>query len=309
MSSKWQIHKLTVEHVGADRLDLFLASSDHGISRSRAKKIIDIGGVHLNGRRVRSCSQAVSPGDSIEVFIDQYPLDPFRLSADHILYQDKFLIVVNKPPYIDTQPTHARYKGTLYEALQVYLQDPFRPRLKPEIGMIQRLDRGTSGIIAFSTHQRAHKEMTALFVEHRVDKRYLALVKGRFSEQQGEIRSLLARSRQQNRVQSVARGGKEAITRYQVVEQFSDAALVEVELLTGRSHQIRAHMSELGHPLLGDVKYGGPKLLDSFALNRPMLHASRLSFKHPVTGSALAFEVDPPEDMQDLLTFLREERQ
>ncbi len=308
MSSKWQIHKLKVENVGADRLDLFLASSNYDISRSKAKKIIDIGGVHLNGRRVRSCSQSVRPGDSIEIYIDPFPLEPYRLSADQVLFQDKFLIVVNKPPYVDTQPTHARYKGTLYEALQVYLQDPFRPRLKPELGMVQRLDRGTSGIMAFSTHQRAHKEMTAMFVEHRIDKRYLALVRGVFTEPQGEVRSLLARSRQQNRVQSVVRGGKEAITRYRVVEQYADAALVEVELLTGRSHQIRAHMSELDHPLFGDVKYGGPKSLASVVLSRPMLHASKLSFKHPVMGSALAFELDPPEDMQALLKFLREER-
>ncbi|PLX97265.1 MAG: RluA family pseudouridine synthase [Desulfuromonas sp.] len=288
------------------RLDLFIAAAGSEISRSLAKKVIDLGGVHLNGRRVRSCSTTVRPGDSVEVYLDHLPLDPYRIQPEEILFQDKYLIVLNKPALVETQPTHARFKGTLYEALLWYLRNPFRPRLKPEVGMIQRLDRGTSGVILFSIHQRAHKELTRIFLEHCVEKRYLALVHDCPPEEQGEIRSLLARSRNENRVCSVARGGKEAITRYRVVERFPAAALVELELITGRSHQIRAHMSELGCPLLGDVLYGGQDSVAGVNLARPMLHSHRLAFSHPVLNQALEFFAPVPEDMIVLRTKLGE---
>jgi 23S rRNA pseudouridine1911/1915/1917 synthase len=307
MSKKWQIFRLQVEPgAQTDRLDLFLADAGQDISRTRAKKLIDLGGVHLNGRRVRSCSNPVRSGDTLEIYIDHQPLDPFRISDELVLYRDKYLIVLNKPPHIDTQPTHARYKGTLYEALQWHLKDPFRPHLKPEIGMVQRLDRGTSGIIAFSIHPQAHAAMTKLFQDHHIDKSYLALVRGNPELDSGEICSLLARSRKENRVHSVAKGGKEALTRYRVAERYESCSLIEIKLLTGRSHQIRAHMSELGHPLIGDLRYGGPDRLLSFPVERPLLHAAKLAFDHPVTQEPLLFEVPPAVDMQCLLTSVRE---
>ncbi len=303
---KWKIHRITVssDHT-AQRLDLFLAENCAELSRTLAKKIIDLGGVHVNGRRVRSCSLAVKSNDHIEVYIDHYSTDPYRLAATDIVYQDSYLIVLNKPAGIDTQPTHARFKGTLYEALQWHLKDSFRPQLKPELGMVQRLDRGTSGLIVFSTHPRAHKMLTKIFVEHQVEKRYLALVKGVPEPAQAEIRSCLARSRKENRVKSVEKGGKEAITSYQVVERLPDAALLDVDLLTGRSHQIRAHMSEQGHPLLGDLRYGGPQQFRGVEIDRPMLHAASLRFCHPVTSEQLNFSVPLPADMKQLLASIK----
>lgn len=302
---KWKIYQLTVssENEGL-RLDQYLATAIDDMSRTRARKIVDIGGVHLNGRRVRSCSRPVKPGEQIELYLDHLPLEPFRFVSEEILYRDKYLLVLNKPAGVDTQPTHARYKGTVYEALQILLQDPFRLQQKPELGMVQRLDRGTTGLMVFSTHQNSHRGLTKIFMEHRVEKRYLALVKGEPETSDGEIRSLLARSRKENRVVSVPRGGKEAITRYTVLNRFSIAALVELELLTGRSHQIRAHMTELGCPLLGDVRYGGPCELDGISLERPMLHAVQLAFPHPVSGEQLSFDVPMPKDMQCLVEHL-----
>lgn len=298
---KWKIHRIVVDQALRNtRLDQYLAAAVSELSRTQARKLIDIGGVHLNGRRVRSCSLQVQTGDRVEIYIDHYPLTPYRISAEDILFEDKYLIVLNKSAQLDTQPTHARYKGTLYEALQDYLKNPLRPDLKPNIGMIQRLDRGTSGIIVFSIHQRANKEMTAIFLEHRVDKRYLALVIAAPEDDRGEICSLLARSRRDNRVRSVSSGGKEAITRYRVVERYEGAALVELELLTGRTHQIRAHMAELGCPLLGDTRYGGPDTIDGVTIERPLLHACSLAFKHPVEGQNLKFTLPLPEDMQSL---------
>lgn len=303
---KWTIHQHTVES-GTDslRLDQYLAEANADLSRTFAKKIIDLGGVHLNGRRVRSCSTHVKAGDRIEVYIDNLPLEPYRLSDEDIVFRDQYLIVLNKPSLIDTQPTHARYKGTLYEALQLFLQDPYRRQQKPSLGMIQRLDRGTSGLIAFSIHPRAHKKMTEIFLEHQVEKRYLALVAGVPEAPSGEIRSLLARSRKDNRVKSVAKGGKQAVTRYRVLENWQDVSLLDIELLTGRMHQIRAHMSEQGHPLLGDVRYGGLPAFGLFTFERPLLHAQRLRFKHPVTGENLDLTAPIPADMNRFIAELK----
>ena len=303
---KWTIHRLQVKNENiAQRLDQYLADSSIELSRTKAKKIIDLGGVHINGRRIRSCSTAVCDGDLVEVYIDHLPLDPYRITKRDIQFHDQFIIVLNKPALVDTQPTHARFKGTLFEALQWYLKDPFRPHQKAEIGMIQRLDRGTSGLIVFSIHRRAHKEMTRIFLEHEVKKGYLALVHGVPELEQGEIKSFLARSRKENRVKSVLKGGKEAITRFKVVEKLTDYSLLNVEILTGRSHQIRAHMAEQNCPLVGDHRYGGAPQAAGVNIIRPLLHAEKLSFHHPVLNQVLDFTVPVPDDMQNILNRLR----
>ena len=303
---KWTIHHLQVKqgNIG-QRLDHYLAESSIEFSRTKAKKIIDLGGVHINGRRVRSCSMAVCRGDLVEVYIDHLPLDPYRIAEQDILFKDQFIIVLNKPALVDTQPTHARFKGTLFEALQWYLKDPFRPHQKAEIGMIQRLDRGTSGLIAFSIHPRAHKEMTRIFLEHEVKKGYLALVHSVPELELGEIKSFLARSRKENRVKSVLKGGKEAITRFKVVEKLTDYSLLDVEILTGRSHQIRAHMAEQNCPLVGDHRYGGAPQAAGVNIFRPLLHAEKLTSHHPVLNQDLDFTVSVPDDMQNILNRLR----
>lgn len=303
---KWIIHHLTVTREAAGiRLDQYLSDAEIDMSRNQAKKIIDLGGVHINGRRVRSCSYVVRQADSIAVYLDGLPLEPYRIVPQDVLFQDKYLIVLNKPALVETQPTHARFKGTLYEALQWHLRDRFRPHQKAEIGMIQRLDKGTSGLIAFSIHHQAHKKMTRIFLEHQVDKRYLALVHGAPDQQQGEIRSFLARSRKDNSVRSVVKGGKEAITKYELVERLGDYSLMNIKLLTGRSHQIRAQMAEQGCPLLGDVRYGGRKDIEGVSLQRPMLHSTKLAFLHPVEARQLNFSVSAPEDMQAVELKLR----
>ncbi|HMB14935.1 MAG TPA: RluA family pseudouridine synthase, partial [Pelovirga sp.] len=186
------------------------------------------------------------------------------------------------------------------------LHNPFRPHQKPVIGMVQRLDRSTSGLIVFSIHPQAHKKMTELFKTGTVDKTYLALVSGQPDSTAGEIRSMLARSRRENRVHSVTAGGKQAITHYRIDTQLNNSSLLEVKILTGRSHQIRAHMAELGCPLLGDQRYGGPIALDGMVFERPLLHAQRLKFLHPLTAQPLDFTVSMPADMHQTLQFLKE---
>ncbi len=281
------------------RLDQCLCDEIPDLSRTEAHQIIDLGGVHLNGRRVRTCSLTVENGMRIEMHTDGLPFDIFRLEDEHILYRDKYLIVLNKPAGIDTQPTPSRYKGTLYDALLALLGST-PDRKKPELGMVQRLDRGTSGLMVFSVHQNAHKGLSKIFLEHQVDKRYLALVENPPEPASNEIRSMLARSRKFNRMVKVQHGGKNAITRYQTRLASELGALLEIELLTGRSHQIRAHLSEIGSALLGDSLYGGVMSSAGLVLNRPMLLAFKLAFVHPVTAESLSFELSMPTDMQQL---------
>ena len=280
-----------------ERLDRFLAERLDGVSRGLVRRMLDLGGVHVDGRRMRRCSLTVMPGQQIELHVDGLPLVPFQLASSCLLYQDRYLLAINKPAGIATQPTPARFQGTLYAALQHY----FAAAGEVSLGMVQRLDRDTSGAMVFSIHPRAHKGLTAAFHDRRVTKRYLALVTGRPQDDAGEIRSLLARRRSSNRMVSVAVGGKPALTCYRVIERFADAALVEVEILTGRSHQIRIHLAEAGHPLLGDTAYGGPSVWQGVTFPRQMLHSSELLLEHPVSAAPLALQAPLPDDFQGVL--------
>ncbi|HXV20441.1 MAG TPA: RluA family pseudouridine synthase [Desulfuromonadales bacterium] len=287
------------------RLDQFVAGRSADLSRTLVRKLVDLGGVHIGGRRTRRCSYPVQAGEIVEIYVDGLPLEPYQVEAAAVVYRDSYLIGVDKPAGVETQPTPARFKGTLYAALLDYLHDPFRPQQAPELGMVQRLDRDTSGVMVFSIHPRAHRGLTEAFAGRQARKRYLALVAGRMTAPEGEFRSMLARSRATNKVKSVERGGKEAVTIYRVLEEFAAATLVEVEIVTGRSHQIRAHFAESGHPLLGDQRYGGSVDRHGYPIRRQMLHSWRLSLKHPVSGQPLELEAPIPADMAGLLAELR----
>lgn len=275
------------------RLDQFLASALAG-GRGMIKRMIDLGGAHVDGRRVRRCSLAVAAGQHVELHVDGLPLEPFRLDPARIIFRDQYLLALDKPAGVATQPTPARYQGTVYAALRQFLGEV-------SLGMVQRLDRDTSGILVFSTHPRAHKGLTAAFSERRVTKRYLALVAGHLENDEGEMRSQLARRRATNRMVSVERGGKPPVTGQCRLAGYDGASLVEIEIPTGRSHQIRIHFAEAGHPLLGDAAYGGPALIRGVAIARQMLHASELCLDHPVSGARLELKSPLPEDFQKVM--------
>jgi 23S rRNA pseudouridine1911/1915/1917 synthase len=264
------------------------------------KRLIDVGGVHVDGRRVRRCSLSIAAGQRVELYVDGLPLEPFQLEPSRILYRDAYLLALDKPAGFATQPTPARYQGTLYAALLQFLGAGGQVSL----GMVQRLDRDTSGVMVFSIHPKAHKGLTAAFSERRVIKRYLALVAGNLLANEGEIRSQLARRRATNRMVSVEHGGKPAVTRYKQLMAYDGASLVEVEIPTGRSHQIRIHFAEAGHPLLGDSAYGGPILFKGMTISRQMLHASELCLDHPVGGARLELRAPVPADFQRVVECL-----
>jgi 23S rRNA pseudouridine1911/1915/1917 synthase len=287
---------LTTEKEQGLRLDQFLQQRVPTLSRTKIRKIIDLGGVHIDGQRVRRCSWNVEPNQKIELYQDNSPLDPFRLSQDTILFQDKYLIVINKPAGVDTQPTPARYKGTLYEALLAWFEKDKKIR-HPQIGMAQRLDRDTSGVIVFSTHPDAHKELTTQIQNHTVKKEYLAMVQGIPSPDEGTFHSFLKKDPTSHRMYSDPSKGKEAITHYRTVKSWADSALVSIQLVTGRTHQIRTHFSEAGYPLLGDVQYGGPRIHGGCKWSRQCLHSWKLQMNHPKTGESLSFAAPIPADM------------
>lgn len=287
-----------------DRLDQAIAAALPDISRTMARKIISLGGVMVNQQRIFSQSRPVKAGEILELALDGYPLDPWQMTEGHILFRDTWLLVIDKPAGVETQPTPARYKGTLYDAVQTFVGVP-QGRQKAGIGMVQRLDRETSGVIVISIHPRAHKRMTELFAGRGVSKIYHALVAGTPAKGEGEIRNQLLRGRKSNRMQVVPAGGQEAVSRYRVLETFGGASLVEVELLTGRMHQARVHMAHLGTPILGDRAYGGVASFDSIPIRRQMLHASCLCFEHPVTGLPLVLEAPHPGDFSLLVNQLR----
>ncbi len=287
----------TSEEDRGRRLDQFLPQQAPDISRVHWKKVIDLGGVHVDGRRNRKCGYTLPVDVKVEAYLDDGPLDPFRLEESHILFQDKHLIAINKPAGVETQPTPARYKGTLFEALQLWLGRDRKFGRKLEIGMAQRLDRDTSGVIVFSIHPLSHKGLTEQMTGRDLQKVYLALVEGCPEPPEGEYRSLLAKDRRTNRMKSVLQGGKEAITRYSVRYSVQGVSLVEVDLITGRTHQIRAHFAEAGCPLTGDVRYGGRNEIRGRRFCRQGLHSWKLSLLHPVHQSPLELTAPLPADL------------
>jgi 23S rRNA pseudouridine1911/1915/1917 synthase len=283
--------------IANQRLDQVIASCCDEISRTYARKLIDIGGVHLQGRRIRKCGIIPDPGSEVEVFIDGRELEPYRIDPQSVLFRDEYILALNKPAGIPIQPTPARFKGTVYDAMLHLLHNPRKRHAKPELAMVQRLDRDTSGVVIFSINKRSHKELTASFTQRKVKKVYLALVAGVPEHSEGTIRTMLARHRASGRMKSVEKGGKEAVTHYRVLSQNGSYALLEVDILTGRTHQIRVHLSEADLPIIGDTFYQGPTQIGTRSVPRSLLHAYTLEVEHPCEpGRTLCLHAPLPSD-------------
>ncbi len=299
---KRHLHLVVEEQYAGLRLDRYLAEVCTDIGRQSWKKIVAVGGVHLDGRRWSRCSTPLRPGCRVDVYIDGRPLEPWLPDDEQVLYRDRWLLALNKPRGIDCQPTPSRFQGTVYQGVLDFLgRRDRRQGRKPDIGMVQRLDRDTSGVMVFSIHPQAHPALTRQFSGHLVRKFYLALVQGAPPNRAGTIRSHLSRIRATNLVRSVDKGGKEAITRFRLLGQGLGLSLVLAEPVTGRSHQIRAHFAEAGMPLLGDVAYGGPEIEGELRGRGHWLHAWQLLLHHPVSGTPLRLVAGLPEEWQAVM--------
>ena len=284
------------------RLDLCLARFCPDRSRRRIQRLIEDGHVRLNGAACTRCRTAVSAGDTIEMENVPEELPPQEAEPENIpldvLYEDDSLLAVNKAPGMVVHPAVGNWSGTLVNALlgrgsgEFGEMDPLRP------GIVHRLDKDTSGCLVVAKTPQALSRLADAFAERKTSKTYLAVVWGHPVPEEGEIRARIGRHPVDRKRRTVVKeGGKEAHSAYKVVRKGYiggiPASLVEVRIFTGRTHQIRVHMSHIGHPLAGDEMYGGAKRLPA---PRQMLHAWKLTLPHPQTGEMLSLEAPPPED-------------
>lgn len=281
-----------------------------GWSRSAVASVIDAGGVLVGGRPA-SRSRRLVAGDLVEVTREPEPSDrplPEAIDLD-IRFADTDLAVIAKPAGMVVHPGAGQERGTLVSALLARFPDiaevgdPLRP------GIVHRLDRGTSGLLVAALSQRAYEALVDAFARREIKRRYLALCWGSVEAQQGIIDAPIGRSTIHRTKMTVRREGKEARTRYEVRARYvaPPTSLLECELETGRTHQIRVHLAAIGHPVVGDAMYGGARELPGVDLNgRPFLHAWSLALRHPITSAPLLFEDPLPDDLEVVRAALAE---
>lgn len=294
------------------RLDAFLAGLPGLPSRVQVRRRIEQGGVLVNGAPARP-SRKLRRGDQVSWVPAAPEPDPSALPEDipiRLLYEDAHLVVVDKPAGLCVHPSPGHREGTLVNALlhRVGSLSGVGGRLRP--GIVHRLDKDTSGVMVATKDDRAHQSLGEQFRAHTIERRYLALVRGMIAAR-GVHRTLHGRDpRHRLRFSARVRTGKSAVTHWVVVERLAGATLVEARLETGRTHQVRVHMADLGHPVLGDRLYGGVTGDERVCevardLGRQGLHAAGLAFAHPVTGARMVFESPLPDDMQRAIEHLR----
>ena len=287
------------------RLDKYLAEILKDYTRSFIQKQIDDGMVLVNGKEAAG-KYKVKNGDQIEVTIPD-PVDVDILPEDipiEVVYEDNDLMIVNKPQNMVVHPAPGNYTGTLVNALLYHCKDQLsgiNGEIRP--GIVHRIDKDTSGLLMIAKNDKAHLGLSELLKTHDITRKYHAIVYGRFKEAAGTVDMPIGRSPQDRKKMAIVPNGREAKTDYRVIEQFKNHAHVELTLHTGRTHQIRVHMKAIGHPLVGDPVYGPSKSL--FGLDKQMLHAKVIGFKHPITGKEMYFESELPSYFTAVLDRIR----
>ncbi len=304
------------------RIDKFMSEKLQHTSRNRIQNAADAGFVHVNGKPVKS-NYKVRPLDVVTLMLDrpQYDstIEPEDIPLD-IVYEDSELMVVNKPAGLVVHPGCGNYHGTLVNAVAWHLKDvPSYDPNNPEVGLVHRIDKDTSGLLVVAKTPDAKSKLGLQFFNKTTHRSYNALVWGNFTEDEGRIEGNIGRDPKDRLRMTVfppgSETGKPAVTHYRVMERFGYVTLVECILETGRTHQIRAHMKHIGHPLFGDERYGGTTILrgnrtgsyrqfveNGFALcPRQALHARTLGFVHPKTGLQMDFTSPLPHDMEALV--------
>ena len=289
------------------RLDKFLASFCSELSRTRIQKLIDSGQIRkppFNSSQQLSSNYKIKPGDVFEIRIpppENLEIEPLPIPLP-IIYEDKHLLIIDKPAGLVVHPGAGREPETLVHALLHHCNDlsGIGGKLRP--GIVHRLDKDTSGIMVVAKDDKSHTELIRQFQHGEVGKKYLALVFRHMDALQGVVEGPIGRHPVHRKKMCInIHRGKTARTDWKVIREFPGATLVELIIHTGRTHQIRVHMSDLGHPLLGDALYGGPlkiKVRDRWVeFPRQMLHASFLKLTHPTTGERMSWESPLPDDM------------
>ncbi|KEI99419.1 RluA family pseudouridine synthase [Clostridium botulinum] len=288
------------------RLDLYLSKIFEDKSRSYLQGIIDQGSVLVNNKKKKR-NYKLKVGDNIEVNIPEPKLlqiEPEDIKLD-IIYEDKDVIVVNKPQEMVVHPAPGVYSGTLVNALLHHCKDLSGINGVARPGIVHRIDKDTSGILVVAKNDISHNNLAAQFKEHSISRVYMALVEGIIKDEQGTIEAPIGRHPVDRIKMAVVKDGRHAVTHYKVIERFKNHTLVECRLETGRTHQIRVHMSHIMHPLVGDPVYGYKK--QRFNLKGQMLHAKLLGFIHPTTRQYVEFESELPEYFKKIIKILKNE--
>lgn len=302
------------------RVDKYLMNRVENATRNKIQNAAKEGSIYVNDKIVKS-NYKVKPGDIVKVMFSHPPYENLlvgeKMDLD-ILFEDENLLVVNKPAGLVVHPGHGNYNGTLLNGLIYHFKNlPFNSDGRP--GLVHRIDKDTSGLLVIAKDERSMTDLAKQFYLKTSKRKYLALVWGIVADEKGTVNANLARDPKNRLIMSVPKEnenfGKKAITHYKVIERFNYLTLLECELETGRTHQIRSHMKHIGHPIFSDSRYGGDKILKGTIFNkykqfvsncfdimpRQALHAKSLGFIHPVTNKELYFETELPQDFQNCL--------
>lgn len=303
------------------RIDKFLTSRMENTSRNRIQTAADTGSIIVNGVAVKS-SYKVKPNDNISIVMP-YPVRVVEIIPQNIpidiVYEDDYLLIVNKEAGMVVHPGHGNYEGTLVNALTYHLNGmEMLKNSDMRAGLVHRIDKNTSGLLVIAKDEKTHAFLAKQFFHHTIDREYVALVWGSFDEDKGTITGNIARSSKDRLKMAVfvdPEIGKHAVTHYEVIERFDYVTLVKCKLETGRTHQIRVHMEHIGHPLFCDERYGGDRILKGTTFSkytqfvnncfkimpRQALHARSLAFTHPITKERISFESELTDDFKEVI--------
>ena len=288
------------------RLDKYIAEKDSDLSRAIIQKLITEEKILVNGKKTKN-SYKVSTGDivtieDIEAKEDMY-LKPQRMDLD-VIFEDNDIIIVNKEKGIVVHPGNGNPDGTLANAILERCKDSLSGiggTIRP--GIVHRIDKDTSGLVIIAKNDNAHIKISKQIQDRKVSKTYIALVRGVIKENEATINMPIGRSTKDRKKMAVTKNGKEAITHFKVLKRYERFTLLEVKIETGRTHQIRVHMAEIGYPIVGDEVYSNGK--NPFNVKGQMLHAAKLEFTHPTTDKNVAFEAPLPQYFQQILNELK----
>ena len=296
------MEKIVVKDNFGTRIDVYL-SDKKGISRENVKRLISEEKVLLNDKKVKA-SYKIQEEDVIEVFEEE--VKEISLKAQEIpleiIYEDNDIIVINKEKGMVVHPGNGNPDGTLVNAVMSICKDSLSGiggELRP--GIVHRLDKDTSGIIVIAKNDKAHINLSEMLKNREVEKTYLALVRGIVKENEAVINMPIARSKVDRKKMAVQKEGKEALTKFKVLKRFyeNEVTLLEVKIETGRTHQIRVHLSKIGYPIIGDEVYSNGK--NKWNIKGQMLHAKALKFKHPITGKKMELEAKEPRYFEEII--------
>ena len=282
------------------RIDTYLAEKTDN-SRVMIQRLIDEEKIRVNGKKTKA-SYKVQEGDKItieEVQAKQIDLKAQDIPID-ILYEDKDIIVVNKPKGMVVHPANGNLDGTLVNAIMAICKDSLSGiggEIRP--GIVHRLDKDTSGVLIVAKHDKAHINLSEQIKNHEVEKTYIALVRGTVKENEATINMPIGRSTKDRKKMAVTKTGKNAVTHFKVLKRHNNYTLLEVKIETGRTHQIRVHLSEIGYPIIGDTVYSNGK--NEWGIVGQCLHAKSIKFKHPTTGKEMLVEAPLPEYFEKII--------